>query len=166
MRCVSLHARLNVVIKGSNVDSSEDIKILVTISKCLSEKAKQSDLAADDLKKSLEDKLLKELTVRYVDSIPVQPKNDYINDIAIYDLFGYLLKAWPSVTECEDCCKAVRCDELQLPPDFTADNFTALRTRGGLIFVAIGMFKAFRVIETIIQSHFNPIGQIYTVPNT
>lgn len=161
MRCVSLHARLNTVIKGSNIDSSEDIKILVTMSKCLRDKAKRCDIDAADLKKCLEDTLLKELTVRYVDSIPDPKKVDYINDVAIYDVCGYMLKARPSVTECVDCCKTVRCDELELPPNFNADSFTALRTRGGLIFVTVAMFKTFRVIESIIESHFNPIGQMY-----
>ena len=49
----------------------------------------------------------------------------------------------------------------QLPPDFNADAFTALRTRGNLIFVTVNMFLTFRVIESIVASHFNPIGQIY-----
>lgn len=161
MRYISLHARLNTVIKGSNIDSSEHIRILVTMSKCLRAKAKECDIAAADMKKALEDKLLKELTERYVDSIPDPKKNDYINDIVIYDLCGYMLKARPMVTECPDCWKTVRCNELELPVGFTADHFTALRTRGNLIFVTVNMFKTFRVIESIIESHFNPIGQMY-----
>ncbi len=161
MRYVSLLARLNTVIKGSNIDSSEQIVILVTLSKCLQHKAKQSDIAAADLKKSMEDTLLNELTTRYVDSLPNPKKIDYINDIAIYDICGYILKARPSVTECPDCKKSVICDELDLPPDFNADHFTALRTRGKLIFVTVNMFLTFRVIESIIESHFNPIGQMY-----
>jgi hypothetical protein len=131
------------------------------MSKCLRQKAKECDIAASDIKRALEDTLLKELTVRYVDSIPDPKKTDYINDIAIYDLCGYMLKARPSVTECPDCRKTIRCDELELPPNFTADAFTALRTRGNLIFVTVNMFLTFRVIESIIASHFNPIGQIY-----
>ncbi len=132
------------------------------MSKCLRQKAKECDIAASDIKRALEDTLLKELTVRYVDSIPDSKKTDYINDIAIYDLCGYMLKARPSLTECPDCRKTIRCDELELPPNFTADAFTALRTRGNLIFVTVNIFLTFRVIESIIELHFNPIGQIYT----
>lgn len=161
MRYVSLLARLNTVVKGSSIDSSEQIVVLATISKCLQHKAKQSDIAAADLKKCMEDILLKELTSRYVDSLPEREKVDYINDIAIYDVCGYMLKARPSVTVCLDCKHSVQCDELELPPDFNFDHFTGLRTRGNLIFVTVNMFQTFRVIESIIESHFNPIGQMY-----
>ncbi len=74
--------------------------------------------------------------------------------------FGYLLHARPCVSVCKACEKTVRCDELDLPSDFTADHKTALRNRGGLIFVTVNMFKTFRVIEKIVESHFQPLGQI------
>lgn len=109
----------------------------------------------------MEDILLKELTSRYVDSLPEREKVDYINDIAIYDVCGYMLKARPSVTVCLDCKHSVQCNELELPPDFNFDHFTGLRTRGNLIFVTVNMFQTFRVIESIIESHFNPISQMY-----
>lgn len=96
-----------------------------------------------------------------MDSIPEPTTSDYIKDLLIYDIWGKMLKARPCVTECIDCKKTVQSDELDLPLDFNAQHFTALRTRGGLIFVSVNMFKTFRVVESIIESHFNPIGQMY-----
>lgn len=161
IRFVSLYARLNTVIKGSNIDNNEQMEILATTSKCLKHKAKQCDIDASDLKRALEDTLLNELTTRFVDSIPEPTTSDYIKDLLIYDICGFMLKARPCVTECIDCKKTVQSDELDLPLDFNAQHFTALRTRGGLIFVSVNMFKTFRVVESIIESHFNPIGQMY-----
>lgn len=158
MRCVSLHARLNFVVKGSNVDNREDRKTVVTMSKC---KAKKGDLTAAELKRCIEDSLLKELTVRYVDYIQKPEKVDYVSDVVIYDLCGYILKARPSEIECVVCRKTVLCDELELPNDFTADQFMALRSRGALLFVSVEIFKTFRVIVKTIELHLSPIGQIY-----
>lgn len=76
---------------------------------------------------------MKELTSRYVTSLPIPEKTDYVNDIGIYDLCGYLLKARPCVTDCAKLQKTVICNELDLPVDFK-----------------------------IIESHFEPIGQMYS----
>ena len=53
----------------------------------------------------MEDTLLKNLTERYVTSMPDPIQNDFMNDIVIYDLCGYLLKVRPSITTCLDCKK-------------------------------------------------------------
>lgn len=158
---MSLHARLNTLIKDANVDNSEQIAVLVTMSKCLQQKAKQCEISAKDLKQSIQDNLMKELAIRYVDSLPEPNKTDYMNDIVLYDLCGYLIKTHPGLIECVACKTTVCCNELDLPADFTADHYTALRTRGGLIFVSVSMFKNFRAIEKVIAAHFSSIGHIY-----
>jgi hypothetical protein len=72
-----------------------------------------------------------------------------------------MIHARPSVTRCNDWKKSVRCDELKLPVDFTADHYTAIQNRGKLVFVTVPFFQTFRVIESIIEKHFEPIGQMY-----
>ena len=69
IRYVSLGARLSSLLKGANVDNVEQMNILVTMSKCLKSAAKECDIQASDLKAVLEDELLKELTVRYVEYV-------------------------------------------------------------------------------------------------
>lgn len=148
-------------MKGANVDSAENMDILVTMSKCLQRQAKECDIQAADLKAVLEDELLKELTIRYVSEIRDSDTPDFIRDIMLYHLCGYMLHSRANITECKECKKTVIGDELKLPPQFNADFYTALLNRGNLIFVTVEMFETFRVIEKIIQKHFEPIGQMY-----
>ena len=75
---VSLAVRLCTVIKGSNVDNAEQMNILVTMSKCLKRSAKENDVHAADLRAVLEDELMKELNVLYVDNIDEPTQKDYI----------------------------------------------------------------------------------------
>lgn len=84
---VSLCVRLNTVIQGSNVDSVEQMDILVTMSKCLQRAAKEWDVEAADLKATLEDELLKELIIRYVDFLNDSERKDVVKD-AIFSKLG------------------------------------------------------------------------------
>jgi len=161
IRHVSLGARLSTIVRGANVDNVDCINILVKMSKCLQRKAKECDIESADLKAVLEDELLKELTVRYVDYVKEPAGKDCIKEAILYYLCGYMIHSRPSVTCCIECKKSVRCDELELPPDFTADHYTAIRNRGKLVFVTVPFFQTFRVIESIIEKHFEPIGQMY-----
>ena len=52
-----------------------------------------------------------------------------------------------------DCKKSVRCEQMELPEDFTVDHFTAIRNRGYFIFFAVPSFETFCIIESIIQTH-------------
>ena len=108
---------------------------------------------------SMVDILQKELVYGTQFHYRILKKQDYVNDIVIYDLCGYIIKARSCVTiripyYCPDCYKTVRCEQLDLPNDFNVDHFTGLRNRGGLVFVTANMFKTFYVIERIIKSHF------------
>lgn len=148
---MSLGARLSTIIKGANVDNVEQMNILVTMSKCLQRQAKESDIRASELRSVLEDKLLKEITIRFVDKIDEPVNSNFVKDIFIYDLCGYIFK---SMSRCPDCYKSLRCEELEFPEDFTADHYTRIRNNGGLIFVTVNMFQTFRVIEKVIEGHF------------
>jgi hypothetical protein len=57
IRYISLQARLSYLVKqvkGSNIDDKEPVELLVTMSKCLQEHAKESDITAKEyIKKQL-----------------------------------------------------------------------------------------------------------------
>jgi hypothetical protein len=161
IRYVSLGARLSTIIQGANVDNVEQMNILLTMSKCLQRQAKESDIRASDLRSVLEDKLLKEITIRFVDKINEPANSNFVKDILIYDLCGYMIHTRKSLSKCPDCYKSLRCEELELPEDFTADHYTRIRNKGFLIFVTVNMFQTFRVMEKVIEGHFEPIGQMY-----
>lgn len=81
-------------------------------------------------------------TDRYVSSLPDPTVNDFVIDIVVYDLCGYLLIARPSITKCLDFLKkTVIFEELDLPEDFTANHYTASRDRGGLTYVTPKIFR-------------------------
>jgi hypothetical protein len=94
IRYVSLGARLSTIIKGANVDNVEQMNILVTMSKCLQRQAKESDIRASELRSVLEDKLLKEITIRFVDKIDEPVNSNFVKDIFIYDLCGYMIQEY------------------------------------------------------------------------
>ncbi len=137
---------------------------LVTMSKCLQQQAKECDVQAADLKAVLENELLKELTIRYVTELRGEEHPDFIRDIMLYHLCGYMLHSRSNITKCEDCKKTVICEELELPPEFTADYYSALRNRGNLIFVTVGMFQTFRLIDKTIPYYYKII-LYYNMPS-
>ncbi|EFX61647.1 hypothetical protein DAPPUDRAFT_338581 [Daphnia pulex] len=131
IRYVSLQCRLSCLVKqvkGSNIDNKEPIEMLVTMSKCHQEHAKESDITVKEHKEAIKDKLLDELTIRYVDDLPKECTNDFNLNVM----------------------KLVCCDELDLPEDFTADQYTRMRNRGFLIFVTVPFFKTLLVVEQVI----------------
>jgi hypothetical protein len=138
IRYVSLQSRLSCLVKqvkGSNINNKELIEMLVTMSKCHQEHAKESDITVKEYKEAIKDKLLDELTIRYVDDLPKECTNDFNLNVMVYDLCGYMVKTRKHLTACDVCKKLVCCDELDLPEDFTADQYTVMRNRGFLIFV-------------------------------
>lgn len=69
---VSLGARLSTIIKGSNVYSDVDtMYLLVTMSKCLQNKAKECEIPSLDLKSVLVDQLLNLMKNRKTPIYPV-----------------------------------------------------------------------------------------------
>jgi hypothetical protein len=61
-----------------------------------------------------------------------------------------MVKTRKHLTACDVCKKLVCCDELDLPEDFTADQYTVMRNRGFLIFVTVPFFKTLLVVEQVI----------------
>lgn len=89
-----------MAVQRGNVDNEEDLRMLVTYQKCLSNKFKACEKESKAIKESLKEKLQKELFVCNVTSMPDLPP-DEIKDELIYDLAGYLLHSRTTVTECE-----------------------------------------------------------------
>lgn len=135
--------------------------VLVTMSKCLQRTAKECDVDVANVKNALQDELLKALTSRFVQSITESVENDVIKDAALYYLCGYMLHARPSITKCQNCKETVQCEKLQLPSNFTAAHYTAIISRGHLVFVTIPFFQCFQVIEKVIETHFLDESHIY-----
>lgn len=161
IRMVSLSVRLNTVIRGSNVDSAEKFDILVTMSHCLKKAAKECDVEAEDLKATLEDELLKELTIRYVDDLREPEKKDGVKDVLLFKLCGYMMHARPALLDCIDCCNSVCCEQSQLPKNFDPSCYNKLVNRGKLMFVSQNFFRTFRVIESVVEKHLQNIFQIH-----
>ncbi|XP_045034625.1 uncharacterized protein LOC123475690 [Daphnia magna] len=84
-------------------------------------------------KLTLKDKLLTELSIRYVDHIENQvSSSDVTNDELIYDICGYLLHSRSAVLECRKCKSLLKTEESQLPETFAPKNYTLTRTYGYL----------------------------------
>ena len=136
----------------------------MSLGKCLQQHAKASDIAVATIKECLKEELLEELSIRFVgDVINPKAKSDYLDDVAMYELYGYLVHARPSLTNCQDCKKSIVADELHLPDDFLAADLTKMRSKGFLTFVTIPMFKTIREIEGVIKWHFNNPEHFYVL---
>ena len=99
-------------------------------------------------------RLLKELTIRFINACDYL-NQDYVDDLFVYDLCGYMLKARPFLIDhCEDCDKFLFCKEFEFPENFSAANYTILKNKGGLDFVTIPMFLSFCAIVAKIADHF------------
>jgi hypothetical protein len=103
------------------------------MSKCLQVHAKESDITAKEYKEAIKDNLLDELTIRDFDNVSEKGTCDFNLNVMVYDLCGYMVKTIRKhLTACEACKNLVRCNELDLPKDFTADQYTAMRNHGYL----------------------------------
>lgn len=89
--------------------------------KCLLDRYKKNTEVLEDLKSVLHDKLLQELSIRFVTECSITKKGT-VDDKLVYDLCGYLMRTRGFLIECCKACKdSVVCNELLLPDDFYAD---------------------------------------------
>ncbi len=86
---------------------------------------------------------------------------DFNLNVMVYDLCGYIVKTRKHLTACEACKKLVRCNELDLPKDFTADQYTAMISHGYLVYVTVPFFETIRIVELVI-SHILKISITFT----
>ncbi len=59
----------------------------MSLSKCLQQQGKASDISAATIKECLKEELLEELSIRFFgDVINPKAKSDYLDDVAMYEL--------------------------------------------------------------------------------
>lgn len=108
----------------------------------------------------MKDKLLDELTIRYVEVMPKLPV-DVAKDELLYDLCGYLLHTHKSVMECEACKNGMITNLEDLPESFLAPEYTATRTRGGLKFATESFFNVFNLVEQVVSKQFKDKSHVF-----
>ena len=121
------------------MDQEEELYVISSYKKCLADRFKANDSQVVAQKLLLQDKLLKELTIRFVTEYEGMTRSS-IHDMLVYDVCGYLMRTRSHlINNCEICKKSMVSSELELPEDFDAAFYTSLRNKGGLIFVTIAM---------------------------
>ncbi len=139
----------NAVCNG-NVDNEENLSVLVAYKKCLVNKFKESEDSAREVREALKDKLLKELSIRYVTKLAEKP-TDSTRQCLIDDVCGYLLHTRRHVLQCKNCEKLLKTEESQLPDDYAPASYTLSRSYGGLKLATDGMLRTFSEVESVIE---------------
>ncbi|KAI9563207.1 hypothetical protein GHT06_010665 [Daphnia sinensis] len=161
-RILSLYSSTTKVLnRNANIDQEDQLYNISSYRKCLLDRYKNNTKVLEDLKFSLHDKLLQELSIHFVTECAITKKAT-VDDKLVYDICGYLMRTRGYLIEyCETCKDSVVCDELLLPDDFDAAAYTQLRTKGGLTFVTVAMFESFRTIEVEVAAHFKNYSHVY-----
>ena len=76
------------------------------------------------------------------------------SDNIIYYIVGYLVlryKRRKDNRRCPSCLSSMDCGLKNLPEDFSAHQFTELKTRGGLRFAGTDLFHLIRMVEEEVQ---------------
>ena len=149
------------MIKNANVDQEDELYTIASYHDCLVDKYKSNTKVLEELNFQRDRQLMNELAIRFVENCNYLSK-DIVDDLLVYDVCGYVIKARPFLTDhCEECKSSLVSKELLLPQDFAAANYTILKNKGGLIFVTIPMFLSFRTIEAVISNHFANEKHVY-----
>lgn len=88
-RIVLLYNPTKMHVEHGNVDSEEQLRILVSYEECLLNKFKSWEKEAAQIRESFKEQLLEELAVRYVSVMEDQLISDEMQDEMIYDMCGY-----------------------------------------------------------------------------
>ena len=165
-RMLALHSVAGrILIKNANVDQDENLYNICSFHDCLVDRFKSNTKILKELNLEMDRELISELATRFVEDCGYHNK-DTVDDVLVYDVCGYVVKARPFLTtNCIECKNSLVAEELLLPEDFCAANFTILKNKGGLIFVTIPMFLSFRTIEAVIAQHFANEKHVY-ITNT
>lgn len=77
------------------------------------------------------------------------------------DLCGYMMKTRKWLLDCQCCKDTLLSKEDELPSDFDADEYTAMRTRGGLLFVTVDLFKTLCEVDKVVADHFKSTSHVF-----
>jgi hypothetical protein len=90
-RVLALYNLTQNVVRNGNVDTEDQLSILVAYKKCLVARFKTCESQRKEFKQSLKDQLLPELTVKYVDKLENENHEDVTSDELVYDICSYIL---------------------------------------------------------------------------
>ncbi|KAI9551254.1 hypothetical protein GHT06_002298 [Daphnia sinensis] len=106
------------------------------------------------------DSLHKELLARYTTNILDGP-SDSTRDQLVYDLCGYLIRTRHEVCETyPDCNRLMETEESEME-NFQLAQYTYQRSYGALKYATVVMYKTFRAVENVIDSHFKSPDHIF-----
>ena len=133
---------------------------MVAYKNCLIHKFREFDKQAKEIKKELKDNLQKDLLARYTTDIP-DGKSDKTRDQLVYDLCGYIIRTRHEVCDtCKECNRLMETEESEMK-DFEPAKYTYQRSFGALKYATKYMFKTFRAVEDVVDSHFTSPKHIF-----
>lgn len=142
------------------MDGKDAGELLVAYKDCLIHKFRECEKEAKEIKTELKDTLQKELLSRYTNDIADGPA-DPTRDQLVYDLCGYMIRTRHEVCDtCKDCNRLMETEESQMV-DFMPAQYTYQRSYGALKYATVAMFKTFRAVEDVIDSHFKDANHIF-----
>ena len=151
---MSLYTPAKAILRNANIEDSDDFHVLADFKDCLLHKFRNNKKAAADLREALKDVLMEGISSRYVNELQLS-KVDRKSSLLIYDVCGYMMKTRSFLyDDREDCKRSVITTEDELPEEFTADEFTRSRTRGGLLFVTPRVYQTISEVEAVVSEHF------------
>lgn len=148
-------------MRGSNVDSEEQLQLLTSYSDWLKTKFKERKETNSQLKCYVKDILLEGLKVELEDANSNISELSTRNSNIVYYIGGYLvLRFKKGKKHCEECVKTMDTGLESLPEGFTAHEFTLLKNKGNLRFPSTSVFELLSKVESLITD-FTIEGDIY-----
>ena len=104
-----------IMIKNANVDQEDELYTIASYHDCLVDKYKSNTKVLEELNFQRDRELMDELAIRFVENCNYLSK-DIVDDLLVYDVCGYVIKARPFLTDhCEECKSSLVSKELLLP---------------------------------------------------
>ncbi len=139
-------------IIGSNVDSEEKMKILVSFRDCLLNSAKERKNELARMKKEIKDKLLQSLRFEVSNTENGMMAKGTITDNVVYYICGYLIHKYRKYS-CKNCLATINLDPDLLPEDLTVERLTLLKTKGRLKLASHDFFRLISHVEYTLQEY-------------
>lgn len=158
---LSIKSQTKLTVNGGNIDNAENIQILTDFQESLLDKFKNCAIQSANLRESLKENLLQELSIRYVEDMPLS-NIDETQKSLIYDMSGYLLKTRKSVySDCYECTQGLVTTYEKLSENFTCADLEASRNFGGLTFATEGFFNVILLVENVISDFFEDKNHVF-----
>ena len=140
---LSIKSQTKLTVNGGNIDNAENIQILTDFQESLLDKFKNCAIQSANLRESLKENLLQELSIRYVEDMPLS-NIDETQKSLIYDMSGYLLKTRKSVySDCYECTQGL------------------VTTYERLTFATEGFFNVILLVENVISDFFEDKNHVF-----